>query len=108
MSSNSGSDREAIAAILDRWDAVQAELAELSFDGLTAPEVLAVKDRLETGYRRQAAVDHRLTYQLTAQGLPGDLGGKNWSEVLQQRLRIGPAEARRRLEEAQDLGPRAG
>jgi hypothetical protein len=95
MSSNSGSDREAITATLDRWDAVQAELAELSFDVLTAPEALAVKDRLEMGYRRQAAVDHRLTYQLTSKGSPGDLGGKNWSEVLQQRLRISAPEARR-------------
>jgi hypothetical protein len=108
MSSNSGSDREAITATLDRWDAVQAELAELSFDVLTASEALAVKDRLETGYRRQAAVDHRLTHQLTSQGSPGDSGGKNWSDVLQQRLRISAPEARRRLDEAQDLRPGAG
>jgi hypothetical protein len=36
-------------ATLDRWDAVQAELAGLSFAALTPAEVLAVKDRLESG-----------------------------------------------------------
>jgi hypothetical protein len=42
------SDREAITAALDRFEAAQAEVAALSFDALTAPEVLNVKDRLET------------------------------------------------------------
>jgi hypothetical protein len=108
MRSDSGSDRETILATLERWEASQAELSALSFDVLSAPEALAIKDRLETGYRRQAAVDHRLTYQLTSQGTPSELGGKNWSDVLQQRLRVSGPEARRRLDEAEDLGPRRG
>jgi hypothetical protein len=54
MSSGAVSDREAITAALDRFDAAQAEVAALSFDALTAPEVLNVKDRLETVYRRQS------------------------------------------------------
>lgn len=41
-------DREAITAALDPFEAAQAELAALSFDALTGPEVLTVKDRLET------------------------------------------------------------
>jgi hypothetical protein len=100
------SDREAITAVLDRYDAVQAELAALSFDALSAPEVLAVKDRLETADRRRAALDHRLTQQLTIQASPVELGGKSWTDVLSNRLRIGRGAARRRLDEAQDLGPR--
>jgi hypothetical protein len=106
MSSNGGSDGEAVMATLDRWDAVQAEMAGLSFAALTPSEVLGIKDRLECGYRRQAAVDHRLTYQLTCQASPIDLGGKSWTDVLATRLRISKREARRRLEEADDLGPR--
>jgi hypothetical protein len=47
-----------------------------------------------------------LTYQLTSQGSPSALGGKNWRDVSSQRLRISGTEARRRLEEAADLGPR--
>ena len=37
------SDPEAITAVLDRFDAAQAELAALSFDALTGPEVLTVR-----------------------------------------------------------------
>jgi hypothetical protein len=59
------SDREAITGILDRYDAAQAEVAALSFDALSAAEVLTIKDRLQSIERRQGAVDHRLTQQLT-------------------------------------------
>jgi Domain of unknown function (DUF222) len=34
------------------------------------------------------------------------LGGKSWTDVLSNRLRIGRGQARRRLDEADDLGPR--
>jgi hypothetical protein len=81
-------------------------LAELSFAALTSTEVLAIKDRLEAGYRRQAAVDHRLTHQLTSHASPMDLGGKSWADVLATRLRISLPEARRRIEDAEKLGPR--
>jgi hypothetical protein len=106
MGSGAMSDREAITAVLDRFEAAQAEVAALAFDALTAPEVLTVKDRLETVSRRQAAVDHRLTHQLTSHASPVELGGKSWTDVLSNRLRIGRGEARRRLEEADTLGPR--
>ena len=106
MLSNIGSGRETILATVGRWEQAQADMAEVPFDVLSATEALAIKGRLETGYRRQAAVDHRLTYQLTSQGSPAALGGKNWSDVLQQRLRISGPDARRRLDEAEDLGPR--
>lgn len=106
MSSGAISDREAIAATLDRFDAAQAEVAALSFDVLEAREVLSIKDRLETVARREAAVDHRLTHHLTSQASPIDLGGKSWTDVLSNRLRISRDDARRRLDEADDLGPR--
>ena len=99
-------DREAITAALDRFDAAQAELAALSFDALTGPEVLNVKDRLQTVERRQAALDHRLTKQLTCQASPVELGGKSWTDVLSNRPRIGRGAGRRRLDDADDLAPR--
>jgi Domain of unknown function (DUF222) len=83
-----------------------SEVASLSFDALSAPQALTVKDRLEMLSRRQAAVDHRLTHQLTSQASPVELGGTSWTDVLSNRLRIGRGEARRRLDEADDLGPR--
>ena len=61
---------------------------------------------METADRRRAAVDHRLTQQLTSQASPVELGGKSWTDVLSNRLRIGRGQARRRLDEAEDLGPR--
>jgi len=96
MKSGVPSDPEAITAVLDRFDAVQAEVASLSFDALTAPRALTVKDRLEMVSRRQAAVHHRLTHQLTPQASPVELGGTSWTDVLSNRLRIGRGEARRR------------
>ncbi len=100
------SDGEAIAAVLDRYEAVQAELATLSFEALGAAQALTVKDRLETVARRQAAVDHRLTRCVVSQASPVELGGKSWTDVLANRLRISRDDARRRLDEAEDLGPR--
>ena len=73
--------------------AAQAEVAALSFDVLTGPEALSVKDRLETAYRRQA-VDHRLTHHLTSHASPVALGAKSWTDCVGQpaahRPRRGP------------------
>jgi hypothetical protein len=106
MSTGAVSDPEAIIAAVDRFEAAQAELAALSFNALSTPQALTVTNRLETIARRQGAVDHRLTQQLTTQASPVALGGKSWTDVLANRLRIGRSEARRRLDEAADLGPR--
>jgi hypothetical protein len=106
MSSGVVSDPAAIVAAVDRFDAAQAELAALSFDALSGAQALAVKDRLETVARRQGAVDHRLTAHLVSQTSPGELGGTSWTDVLSNRLRISRGQARRRLDEAADLGPR--
>ncbi len=106
MRSGAPADPEAIIAAVDRFEAARADLAALSFDALTAAQALTLKDRLETLSRRQAAVDHRLTHQLTSQLSPVELGATLWTDVLSNRLRIGRGEARRRLDEADDLGPR--
>jgi len=69
-----GSDRDAILSALARFETAQAALADLTFDVLTAPEVLTITDRLETVYRRQPTVNHRLLQQLTAHTTPTELG----------------------------------
>jgi hypothetical protein len=91
---------------VQRLREARTEVAELSFDALTAPEILGLLDELETDRRRQPAVEHRLIQELLSRSEPAELGGKNWSEVLQQRLHISVHEARRRLDEAADLAPR--
>ena len=98
--------REALAAVLDRYDTACAELEKVSFTALTCRESLAVLTRREKVLRAGAGVEHRLIAQLTSTGTPGELGATKWSSVLAERLRISTTEANRRLDEAADLGPR--
>jgi Domain of unknown function (DUF222) len=62
--------------------------------------------RLEHGYRAQPAVDHQLIHQLTAQATPAELGANSWPKVLSEALRISTDEAKRRIKQAELLGPR--
>ncbi|MEO3761292.1 HNH endonuclease signature motif containing protein [Mycobacterium sp. B14F4] len=100
------SGRDAVSAAFARLRAVREEISGLNFDALTAAERLDLLDELEFDRRRQPAVEHRLLAGLTSAVTAGEMGGANWPTVLQERLRIGRAEARRRLEEMADLGPR--
>lgn len=106
MSSDGVSDREAVLAVLATLDAGFDKLAGLSLDALTHPELLAVLSRLETLAWRHPALGHRLINRLGAECSPADLGAATWAEVLTTRLRISRVEARRRIAEAADLGPR--
>ena len=95
-----------VTAVLDDLDAVYDKLASMPLDGLASPELLAVAGRLETHRRRQPALEHVVLHHLTSQATPAEVGGKSWREVLAIRLSISGGEARRRLDEAEDLGPR--
>jgi hypothetical protein len=99
-------DREAVQAVLDRFEAACSEVATLSFDGLNGRELLAVLGRREVLARQVAAVAHRIINRLTTECTPGEFGGTRWPGVLAERLRISRTEAGRRVEEAADLGPR--
>jgi hypothetical protein len=83
-----------------------AMLATESFDTQSHPEPLGVQSRLEAVSWEQPAITHKLIARLTAQVSPVELGGTSWTDVLSNRLRIGRGEARRRLDEASELGPR--
>jgi hypothetical protein len=106
MGSDAVSDREEVLAAVERWEQAQADMAGLSFTAFTAPEVLAIQNRLEKGYRRQPAVDHKLIHQLTSQSTPTELGANTWPKVLSEALHISSGEAKRRLKQAELLGPR--
>lgn len=103
---SSGSDRDAIVAAYDKLDAAYDEVAALRYGAVTVPERLTLLHRLEQMRRRLPAVEHTLIHALLSDIAPAELGAKNWSEVLRQRLRISAHDALRRLDEAQDLGPR--
>lgn len=106
MNRNAYADREAIFAALADAEAAYQKLANCSLDALTSEEVLDVLERRETLAWKQPAVDHRLLARLAADGNPGKLGAATLSRVLEERLRISRAAAKRRLDDAADLGPR--
>lgn len=106
MSTGGPFDREAVTAAFGRLRAAREEVAALSFDALAPAELLGLLDELEANRRRQPVVEHRLISGLISSATPADMGAHNWSAVLQQRLRISGQDARRRLDEAEDLGPR--
>jgi hypothetical protein len=87
------SDRDEVFAAVTHWEQAQAEMARLSFTALTAPDVLAIQRRLESGYRAQPTVDHTLIHQLTSQGTPTELGANSWPKVLSEALGISMGEA---------------
>ncbi len=99
-------DTEAVMVVLDELDAVWEKLASLSIAALDAPQILSVLHRLERHRRRQPAREHALLTQLQAESTPRLMGAKSWPAVLGERLGISAADARRRLAEAADLGPR--
>jgi hypothetical protein len=100
------SDRDAISNALARLQAARSDLLELSLDALTTGELLGMLDTLERDRRRQPVIEHNVLSELAQRTSPGAIGAKNWREALQQRLRISAVDARRRLDEANDLGPR--
>jgi hypothetical protein len=76
-----------------------------AFDASTTPERLALLERLERETRRLRAPGPELINQVAAQAGPKELGGP-LPHALADRLRITRGEARRRVAEAADLGPR--
>jgi hypothetical protein len=90
-----------LAAMAAEYDALLAA----SIDHLTDAEVVDALDHHERFLRRQPAFRHTLLTRL-ADASPIDLGARSLQEVLTHRLRITASQARRRLAEAEELGPR--
>ena len=105
MCSSEVPDSEGVSAALDRFRASCAELAALPMDALSTPERFAVLQGIETGRRQLPAAEHQAINAIIAVATPAEIGGAPHA-VLAQRLRISPAEARRRIRDAAVLGPR--
>lgn len=106
MHSNTVSDRETVLAAYDEYDAVCAKMAALEYQTLSLPELLELQSRREHQVRSAPAVDHRLLTEIQTRTTPGEIGAKSWVDVLAIRLRISTKEAKRRIAEAANLGPR--
>jgi hypothetical protein len=103
---SSGSDRETVMAVYDEWEAVNARVAGLSLDTLTHTDLLELQHRREVVVRSLPAVDHQIISRLAAEADPKALGGTSLADVFSTRLRISKQEARRRVKQAELLGPR--
>jgi hypothetical protein len=99
------SDRDEAVEAYDELEAAVRRCAALRLDALTTPEWFAVLARVETVRRRLPSLQHELINRLVEQGVPAEIGGPV-AQVLADRLRISPTAARRRINEAADLGVR--
>ncbi|ORW01300.1 HNH endonuclease signature motif containing protein [Mycobacterium kyorinense] len=99
------SSREDTVEVFDALKAAMKRALDLSFDALTTPECLTMLECCETLRRQLPAVEHPLINQLGAQANDTELGG-TLRFALADRLRITPAEASRRIHDAENLGER--
>ncbi|MDA4106193.1 HNH endonuclease signature motif containing protein [Mycolicibacterium holsaticum] len=97
---------EAVQATVASLRAAYDELAALSIDALSAPELMAALDDLEALACQLPAQSHRMLARLQAETTAKEMGAKSWRDVLAIRWRISTSEAGRRLDEAALLGPR--
>ncbi|MEO8814996.1 MAG: HNH endonuclease signature motif containing protein [Mycobacterium sp.] len=98
-------DREDVVEVFEALEADLDRALELSFDALSTPERLALLGRCERLRRRLPAIEHPLINTVAEQADATELGGKlHWA--LADRLHITRGEAKRRVDEAAELGPR--
>ena len=86
--------------------AAHDQLAALPIDALTTTELIGALDDLEMLSCQLPAQSHRMLARLQGESTAKEMGAKSWKDVLAIRWRISTTEARRRLDEAAELGPR--
>src|SRR3954452_12502421 len=101
-----GSDRDAVLAAYDEWEAAFDQVAGLSLDALSHTELLALLHRREVLARRHAAGEHQLIGRLVAEADPKALGGKNLADLLSTAMRISTKDAKGRIAQTSLLGRR--
>ncbi|MEZ0054227.1 hypothetical protein ABIA30_005267, partial [Mycobacterium sp. MAA66] len=99
-------DRSTILTAYAALEELHAKVASFDYTGLSVAELLELQSRREVLVRCAPAVDHQILAAAQAQATAQEIGAKNWAEVLAIRLRISSAEARRRVRDAEHLGPR--
>src|ERR1700754_3373798 len=97
--------RERFRELADQVDAAYAEMRTLSSDGVGNEFRVELAERLETQDRTNRGLMYRVFGELAdppdeADSAPG------WVQNLAARLRLVPAEVKRRVKVAQKIGPR--
>jgi len=103
-----GNDRATIFAAYAAAEDVVTELNAFDYSALSVADQLELLSRREKLMRRFPVADHALLAGLQAQTGPKDIGAKNWPDALRIRLHISAKEARRRVRDMENLGPRTG
>ncbi len=89
------------------YDAAAARIASLDYTGLPVAVLLALLSRRETLRCAAEAVDHQILATAQTQATAKEIGAKDWAEVLHIRHRVSRDEARRRVRDGDNLGPRS-
>ena len=89
-------------------EAIKSQLAILhdACDEASHRELVGLLSELTTLTWSIPAVEHRLIQRLTAETEPSALGESSWKKVLMTALRVSSKDAKRRLDQAEVLGPR--
>ncbi|OBA87516.1 hypothetical protein A5642_19515 [Mycolicibacterium mucogenicum] len=100
-------DPAAVEEAYAAYEAAQARLATLDYSGLPIAALLGLLSRRETLRCTAEAVDHQILTAAQTQATAKEIGAKDWPEVLHVRHRISREEARRRVRDTDNLGPRS-
>jgi len=101
------SDRAAVLTAYAALEDAVVAVNNLDYTGLDVRTLLEVQSRRETLKCAAEAVDHQILAAAQTQAAAKDIGAKDWPEVLHVRLRISREEARRRVRDTDNLGPRS-
>ncbi|WP_457221595.1 13E12 repeat family protein [Mycolicibacterium sp. CBM1] len=100
-------DSDAPAALVDLVEAL-THLSDLELAGLPPREIVTALQSLQLVRNALPAVEHRLLAALQRQTTPAEMGeAPTWAVWLRDLLLLSSAEARRRVDHAEALGPRA-
>jgi hypothetical protein len=99
-------DRTTILTAYAALQELAAAVAGFDYTGLAVGELLDLLSRREILARSAPTVDHLLLAALQARTTAKEIGAKNWADVLAIRLHVSSVEAKHRVRDAANLGPR--
>jgi hypothetical protein len=95
-------------ALLTELDTLLSKLACTDLTALAGPQVLEFTRQVERVVRRTVTVQHAAAAELDARHAAAETGHHSTVALLTDLLRIDPGQARRRVKDAGEFGPRRG
>ena len=95
-------------ALLSELDCLLDKLTATDLSALPGDELLDFARAWERLKRRGAVVDHAVVVEVQSRHLEADKGLHSTAALLADLLRLDPGQARRRVSDARDFGPRRG